>query len=42
MKSAYECLGNYGAGQVNGIFNQIWKVKAFPNILTIAWKIFFG
>jgi len=36
VKSAYDCLGNYGGGQVKGIFYQLWKIKAFPNVLTTA------
>jgi len=39
VKSACDCLGNYDTWQVNGIFYQLWHVKAFPNVLTTAWRI---
>ncbi|XP_068504213.1 uncharacterized protein [Phaseolus vulgaris] len=39
VKSAYDCLGNIEEGQVKGILYHLWSTKAFPNVLTTAWRI---
>ena len=41
VRLAYECLANHGLGHPCGIFNQLWQVKTFRNVLTSTWRIFF-
>ena len=38
VKSAYECLYNRTRGSPNRVFKLLWQVKAFPNVLTTAWR----
>jgi len=39
VKSAYGYLSNQVGGCHNGVFIQLWKAKAFPNVLSTACRI---
>jgi len=38
VSSAYVCLANQGRGSHLGVFKLLWKAKAFPNVVTMAWR----
>ena len=39
MSSAYKCLSKYGRGPQHDVFKSLWKAKAFPSVVTVAWRI---
>jgi len=39
VTSAYECLTQHVGGHQHEVFKSLWKTKAFPCVLTVAWKI---
>jgi len=39
VKSAYGLLANQGTGPSDDVFRLLWKTKAFPKALIIAWRI---
>jgi len=38
VNSAYACLVNQGRGTHLEVFKLLWKAKAFPNVVTTAWR----
>jgi len=38
VKSAYATLAKRGRGHPVEVFQLLWKAKAFPNVLTTAWR----
>ncbi len=38
VKFAYACLANQGRGPHLEVFKLLWKAKAFPNMVTTAWR----
>jgi len=39
VNSTYECLSKHGRGPQHDVFKSLWKVKAFPSVVTVAWRI---
>jgi len=39
MNSAYECLTKQGRGPHSDVFKYLWKAKAFPSVVTTAWRV---
>jgi len=39
VKSAYECLTNHARGSHDGLFKNLWKVKALLNVLITVWRV---
>ena len=42
VSSAYECLAKSERGPQQEVFNQLWKVKTFPNVMLTAWRVLLG
>jgi len=42
VNSAYECLAKRSRGPQSEFFKLFWKAKAFPNVLTTAWRVLLG
>jgi len=40
--SAYECLAKYERSPNIDVFKHLWKIKAFPNVVLTAWRVFLG
>ena len=38
-KDAYECLAKHESGIQLDVFKYLWKVKAFPSVVTRAWRV---
>ena len=39
VNSSYECLAKQSRGTQSDVFNFLWKTKAFPNVIVIAWRL---
>ena len=39
VNSAYECLTKQSRGTQSDVFNFLWKIKAFPNVIVTAWRV---
>ena len=39
VNSAYDCLKKQGRGPHSEVFKYLWKAKAFPSVVTTAWRI---
>jgi len=39
VKSAYECLEEPERGTPISSFGCLWKIKAFPNVMTTVWRV---
>jgi len=39
VNSAYECLAKHGRGPRLDVYEILWKAKAFPSVLTTAWRV---
>jgi len=42
VKSAYECIAKPDIGSQQDVFKILWKLKAFPNATTTAWRVLLG
>ena len=42
VSSAYECLTKYERGPQLDVFNFLWKIKAFPNVMITTWRVLLG
>ena len=42
VKSAYECLAKQIRDPQSEVFKLLWKVKAFPSVVTTAWRVLVG
>ena len=42
VNSAYDCLDKQSRGPCLEVFKLLWKAKAFPNVVTTAWRVLLG
>jgi len=42
VRSAYDLIDKHNRGPQCQAFKYLWKAKAFPNVLTTAWRVLLG